>query len=73
MTNIHDLCQTATDEQLVMIRSIASTHIKWRKDHRSERERINQIGRCLCGAIVNGSNRLRDRGYMVGWECDSCR
>lgn len=73
MINIHNLCQTATDEQLIMIRSIVSTHIKWRKSHRNEHKRMNESGRCLCGAKLNESNQLLNRGYMVGWECDSCR
>jgi hypothetical protein len=70
-TNITDLCQRASDEELAMIRAIASQHINWRRDHRAELKRCES--NCRCGATLSASNPLRDRGYMVGIECDSCR
>jgi len=72
-TNITDLCQMATDQELNMIRSVASQHIKWRRQHQLELKRCNDTGRCRCGDTLSASNPLRDRGYMIGIECDQCR
>jgi len=73
-TNITDLCQMATDQELNMIRSVASNHIKWRREHRKELNEANVTGLCRCGATIHHqANPLRDRGYMIGIECDQCR
>jgi hypothetical protein len=55
-----------------MIRAIASQHIKWRRDHRAEWNRINVTGLCKCGRGKNVEGDIIDRGYMVGIECIHC-
>ena len=52
------------------------THYKgyyWKRRHEAERKQIEQTGRCLCGAKISQFNRIIDRGYQYGWECEVCR
>jgi hypothetical protein len=71
-TNITDLCQRASDEELSMIRAIASQHTKWRNEHKKEWSKIKSTGLCLCGQGSVKLGEIRDRGYMYGIECIHC-
>lgn len=45
----------------------------WERQHQAERKRIQQTGRCLCGAKLDEHNRIIDRGAQYGFECEQCR
>jgi hypothetical protein len=71
--NINDLIQGSSDQELNMIRAMASKHLNWRKQHREELSRARSTGRCKCGAMIDEKNIIINRGYLYGIECQKCR
>jgi hypothetical protein len=71
--NLDDLVRRATDKELNIMRAMASKHLNWRKQHREEMAKAKKEGKCKCGALLSPANRLLDRGYVYGVECERCR
>ena len=71
--NLSDLIYGATDQELNMIRAMASKHLTWRRKHKEDIAKVRQTKKCKCGANISPDNPMINRGYVYGIECAKCR